>query len=77
MELSVISSRNGRTFPKITSLNACKTLVIRCDGLLYDLLWRVLISVLKVHKMWLPWLLILMRINEMFNATEWEIDILH
>ena len=30
-------------------------------------------SALKTVKLWLPWLLIYMRINEMFNATEWDI----
>ena len=42
-----------------------------------DLLWRVSLSVLKINKIWLLWLLKYLRINEMFNATEREIDILH
>ena len=43
---------------KFATLNACKELVIKCDGLLYGLLWRVSLSVLKINKIWLPWLLI-------------------
>ena len=38
--------------------------------LLNDLLWGVPLSVLKVLKIWLPWLLIYMRIHEMFNVTD-------
>ena len=48
--MSVISSRHGRTFPKFPTFKACKNSVISCDGLLYDLLWRVSLRVLKINK---------------------------
>ena len=44
--------------------------MVRCDGLLYDLLWGVPLSVLEGYKIWLPWFLIYMRIHEMFNVTD-------
>ena len=44
--------------------------MVRCDGLLYDLLWGVPLSVLKVYIIWLSWLLIFMRIQEIFNITD-------
>ena len=40
------------------------------DGLLYDSLQWVPLSVLKFYIIWLPWLLIFMRIQEMFNVTD-------
>ena len=43
---------------------------MKCDGLLYDLLRRVPLSVLKVSKIWLPWLLIYTRFYKMFNVTD-------
>ena len=44
--------------------------MVRCDGLPCDLLWGVPLSVLKMYKIWLPWLLIVMRIHEMFSVME-------
>ena len=44
--------------------------MVRCDGLLYDLLWGVPLSVLKSDKIWLPWFLIYLRICEMFNVKD-------
>ena len=44
--------------------------MVRCHGLLDDLLQGVPLSVLKVYTIWLPWLLIFMRIQEMLNVTD-------
>ena len=43
--------------------------VIRCDGLLNDLLWRISVSVLiwELWKIWLPWLLIQ-------NENQWNVQ---
>ena len=40
------------------------------DGLLYDLLLGLPLRVPKVCTIWLPWLLIFMRIQEMFNVSD-------
>ena len=58
-------------FQNSQSLKVCEKLVVRCDDLLYDLLWGIYsLSVLKVNKIWLPWLLSYIRIHEMFNVTD-------
>ena len=44
--------------------------MVRCDSLRYDLLSGVPLSVLKVYKIWLPWLFIYLRIHEMFTVTD-------
>ena len=41
--------------------------MVGCDGLLYDLVLRVSLSVRKVNNIWLPWLLMI--IHEMVNVT--------
>ena len=46
--------------------------MVRCDGLLYDLLWGVPLSALKVYTIWLPWWLIFKRIQKCsMYITDW------
>ena len=37
----------------IDERSACKKIVFTCDGLFYDLMWRVSLSVLKLENNWL------------------------
>ena len=55
-------------FQKCQCLKACENKWF--DVMLYDLLWGVPLSVLKVYTIWLPLLFIYIRIHEMFNVTD-------
>ena len=68
--ICVWSVCNGRTFSKISKFEG----LWKISGeMWWFALWfivRVPLSALKVYKIWLPWLLIYMRIHEMFNVTD-------
>ena len=67
MEMSECDQFTSRTdISKISNFEGLlKFLVIRFDGLPYDLLWRVSLSVLEISKIWLPWLNL--------NENQWNI----